>query len=270
MNANDIDFLISELCDCMEHMAKDMDCRPLDEKVAVSLLDYLLFAQGGSGKGALNCCASGLITEGEFRDLLMDHAWSTIVRENGIRGCPDYYPSEEARLGFELALFGRPAVQTPIDMARALADCSRSMESISAEILNRDLAPRDPVPIGEFSGDWRNLNPNTRGITAMHIRNHGSAVEIRAWNRGDPEDRDWGWSAGTVYGTDASSRSGVSAKGVSVIYTQAHTRRLLVLTRTLRSRLLYLDDFTQYTDGSEPFPEMQQCRLEKLSDGGLE
>ena len=63
--------------------------------------------------------------------------------------------------------------------------------------------PVKPAPAG-ISGDWKNDNPQTRGITRLEVRQSGDLVAVHAWGACSPHDCDWGSTNGPVQGQSAS------------------------------------------------------------------
>ena len=46
--------------------------------------------------------------------------------------------------------------------------------------------------VDRFSGYWNNVDPETRGITALEIAVTGTTVSVQAWGKCHPTDCDWG------------------------------------------------------------------------------
>src|SRR5438874_13113077 len=53
--------------------------------------------------------------------------------------------------------------------------------------------------INQFAGKWKNVDPQTRGITTIHIDVSGSRIKIQTWGKCHPADCAWGFAEGTAY-----------------------------------------------------------------------
>ncbi len=75
------------------------------------------------------------------------------------------------------------------------------------------------VPASPFRGQWRNGNPQTRGITKLEIGQQGAVLLVHAWGACRPQDCDWGAEKGAV-----------TANSASVAWDQGFVLRRMTLT----------------------------------------
>ncbi len=86
------------------------------------------------------------------------------------------------------------------------------------------------------SGEWKNDNAQTRGITRIQILIILTA-RVQAWSACSPQDCDWGEKRGT-YNDDGS---------MTIVWDQGHVSRTMTLTRDADRLLMLLDSV--YKDG---------------------
>lgn len=88
-------------------------------------------------------------------------------------------------------------------------------------------SPHEPIakktektaPASPFRGQWRNGNPQTRGITKLEIGQQGAVLLVHAWGACHPQDCDWGAEKGAV-----------TADSASVAWDQGFVLRRMTLT----------------------------------------
>ena len=102
--------------------------------------------------------------------------------------------------------------------------------------------------LNEFSGKWKNVDPNTRGITTLDIKVRGKDVSVRAWGKCHPTDCDWGTVKGIAYGTSVSSDLIRTAKVLTAVFKSGFSETLLVIKA--RRNMLKVESYTHFTDGS--------------------
>ena len=93
--------------------------------------------------------------------------------------------------------------------------------------------------VSDFSGIWRNVDRNTRGITQLNVATIGSKAKLHAWGACHPQDCDWG----TVIARYA------PADMLKAYYKNSFSERILVLTKR-GSAELKVEMRTRYTDNS--------------------
>ncbi|OZG72616.1 hypothetical protein BTA51_13890 [Hahella sp. CCB-MM4] len=109
-----------ELKKCLDDLASAMNLEQMAEELSLSVIDHVLYdleLNGIRGKNGWECCAKGLITERELRNLTMAHAVSKISRSNGVKE-PAFntYASKHLCEAFERSLLGRPAILKESDV----------------------------------------------------------------------------------------------------------------------------------------------------------
>lgn len=103
--------------------------------------------------------------------------------------------------------------------------------------------------MAQFSGKWKNTDPNTRGVTTLRIGVSGSRVSIQAWGKCHPKDCDWGKVNATAYAPNASSNLAQSAQALSAVFKTNFSRTLLVIHAVSGNRL-QVETLTHFTDNS--------------------
>ena len=110
---------IKELVECINTMALSMKLTPMPHGDTEKLINHILFNEvwnGVKGKEAWKCVEKGLITEREFRNLLMAHSSTKTANFNKVNEPSlDTYYSKELCHRFERALFGRLVVPLKTD-----------------------------------------------------------------------------------------------------------------------------------------------------------
>src|SRR5262245_5541576 len=86
--------------------------------------------------------------------------------------------------------------------------------------------------ISQFSGNWKNVDPNTRGLTTLKIDVRGTRVGIQAWGKCHPSDCAWGYAEGTAYASSVESSLAESAHAVSTIYLTSFSQIVLIIHPT--------------------------------------
>lgn len=100
--------------------------------------------------------------------------------------------------------------------------------------------------LNQFSGTWKNIDSNTRGITTVKINVSGTAVMIHAWGSCTPRDCDWGTVKALAYAPNVSSDLSSTAKALTAEFKTNFNRTLLVV-KPLRAKMLQIDTFTHFT-----------------------
>jgi hypothetical protein len=102
--------------------------------------------------------------------------------------------------------------------------------------------------IGQFVGNWKNLDQNTKGVTALNIEMKGNAVTVHAWGECHPQDCDWGIVPAYPYSPNVSANPMGAANAVSAIFKTGFSETILILHST--GIQLRADVFTRFTDNS--------------------
>ncbi len=103
--------------------------------------------------------------------------------------------------------------------------------------------------LNDFSGNWNNTDPDTRGITRLKIRVNGNNVKVRAWGQCHPQDCDWGNVNARAYAPSVSSNLRSSARWISAVFTTNFSRTLVIIKQNSRSKI-EAEIFTSFKDGS--------------------
>ena len=102
--------------------------------------------------------------------------------------------------------------------------------------------------LAQFAGEWENVNPNTRGVTALKITVSGTNVKVHAWGQCTPTDCDWGDMQAYAYAPNVSSNLAASAVAVSVVHKESFAERLMILRSS--GTQLQAATYTRFTDTS--------------------
>jgi hypothetical protein len=94
-------------------------------------------------------------------------------------------------------------------------------------------------PDSALSGDWRNDNPQTRGITRLEVRRKGDLVVVHAWGACSPQDCDWG-----------TEKAALSQESATVSWDQGFVRRNMTLVPDAGRLRMLLDSV--YRDNRPP------------------
>lgn len=103
--------------------------------------------------------------------------------------------------------------------------------------------------VSQFTGTWKNADPNTGGITKLTISGNANSLKMRAWGKCHPQDCDWGEVSAYAYATGVSSNLEQNAQAVSAIFTTGFSQTQ-VIVKPLGSNRLRADVYTRFTDGS--------------------
>jgi len=103
--------------------------------------------------------------------------------------------------------------------------------------------------VNQFTGTWKNADPNTGGITKLTISGNANSLKMRAWGKCHPQDCDWGEVSAYAYATGVSSNLEQNAQAVSAIFTTGFSQTQ-VIVKPLGSNRLRADVYTRFTDGS--------------------
>jgi hypothetical protein len=103
--------------------------------------------------------------------------------------------------------------------------------------------------INQFAGKWKNVDPQTRGITNIHIEVSGSRIRIQTWGRCHPSDCAWGFAEGTAYAPGVESNLVETADTISTIYLTSFSQMILII-RPAEEDQIKVELLTKYTDQS--------------------
>jgi hypothetical protein len=104
--------------------------------------------------------------------------------------------------------------------------------------------------LDQFSGYWKNVDPNTDGVTTLEIGVSGTDVTVHAWGKCHPTDCDWGVAyPSRAYGPGVSSDLISEALAISAVWTTGFSETLMIV-RPAGGDQLQADIYTRFTDGS--------------------
>jgi len=103
--------------------------------------------------------------------------------------------------------------------------------------------------INQFAGKWKNIDPQTRGVTSIKIDVSGSRIKIQTWGKCHPSDCAWGFAEGTAYAPGAGFNLVETANTVSTIYLTSFTQIFLII-RPTHAGQIKVEVLTKYTDQS--------------------
>lgn len=103
--------------------------------------------------------------------------------------------------------------------------------------------------VSQFTGTWKNADPNTGGITRLAISGSGNALTMHAWGKCHPQDCDWGEVSANPYAPGVSSNMEQNAQAVSAIFSTGFSQTLVIVKPLSRSTLR-AETYTRFTDGS--------------------
>jgi len=133
-------------------------------------------------------------------------------------------------------------------------------------ILAMAAAPAASAQLDRFSGYWKNVDPNTDGVTTLDIGVSGTVVAIHAWGKCHPTDCDWGEANPSfAYGPGVSSNLLSEAAAISAIWTTSFSETLMTIQPVEKERLR-ADIYTRFTDGSGRTAYTQSYIFERGQD----
>ena len=103
--------------------------------------------------------------------------------------------------------------------------------------------------LSRFAGTWKNVDPNTRGVTKLAIKTTPS-VTVHAWGACTPKDCDWGIVKAVAYAPSVTSDLVTTAKAIIAIYKPSHAETIVVIRPYGKSQLK-AEVYTKFTDGSK-------------------
>ena len=120
--------------------------------------------------------------------------------------------------------------------------------------------------LNQFRGHWKNIDPNTRGVTTLNIDVRGNLVTIRAWGKCHPQDCDWGRVTAHAYAPNVSSNLQATARALSAIFRTGFSQTLMVIHPHSRLKRLQAEIMTHFTDNSGRTDYNAVYSFEKTTD----
>ena len=126
--------------------------------------------------------------------------------------------------------------------------------------------PAYAAGFGEFTGNWRNNDPNTDDITRLRITYDGGSLDVRAWGQCHPTDCDWGTVDAVAYSSSPAQNPASGATDIIAIYNPGFARKTLIITARPGNNLSYAV-YTRFTDGSGRKPFVSRGLMRKHAGG---
>ncbi|GEM_PF-790529 len=112
------------------------------------------------------------------------------------------------------------------------------------------VAPSASAQLEHFSGYWKNVDPDTTGVTTIDIDASETTVAVHAWGKFYPADIDWEYAnASYAYGPTAASDLLSESMAISAVWTTSFSETLMII-RPVEKEHLQADTYTRFTDGS--------------------
>jgi hypothetical protein len=108
----------------------------------------------------------------------------------------------------------------------------------------------------QFAGKWKNVDPDTGGITKLEIVFEGDLVRVHAWGKCHPEDCDWGTVVAIAYGQSVDSDVSDTVRTIAAVFKTSFNQSLLVIHAGDQGRVK-VEVLTHFTDGSGRSPYSQ-------------
>ena len=128
-------------------------------------------------------------------------------------------------------------------------------------------APSASANVNQFSGTWKNIDPETGGLTTLKIEVSGTRVRIQAWGKCHPQDCAWGYAEGTAYAPRVSDTLAETADVVSTIYINSFSQKILIL-RLVEGGQIEAEVMTKFTDQSGRASYRMVERLGRVQEKG--
>ena len=100
-----------------------------------------------------------------------------------------------------------------------------------------------------FSGSWKNVDGETRGLTTLSVRSAGQGVWVHAWERCHPTDCDWGEVTATAFAPGVVTDPANLAQKITAVFQTSFSNTILTLTPSGNDALM-ADTETRFTDNS--------------------
>lgn len=103
--------------------------------------------------------------------------------------------------------------------------------------------------LAQFTGDWKNTNSKSRGITKIKISKKHQQLNMQVFGSCSPTDCDWGTKMAYPYGRSVSSNLGRNTEALSATFNTGFSQKFLIVKR--RGNKLIVQSFTRFTDKSK-------------------
>lgn len=103
--------------------------------------------------------------------------------------------------------------------------------------------------LNQMTGNWKNTDPNTRGITTLVIDGNANNLSMHAWGKCHPQDCDWGEVDAYAYASNVSAPVNPTAQAVSAVFSTAFSQTLVII-KPAGNNMIRAEVFTRFTDRS--------------------
>ena len=120
--------------------------------------------------------------------------------------------------------------------------------------------------LNQMTGNWQNVDPNTRGITTLIIDGNPNNLRMHAWGKCHPQDCDWGEVDAYAYAPNVSAPIVPTAQAVSAVFTTGFSQTLVIVSPA-GNNVIRAEVYTRFTDRSnrsdyrETYTFKRQLRL---------
>ncbi len=122
--------------------------------------------------------------------------------------------------------------------------------------------------VGDFVGNWVNVDRDTSGITRVEVTRRGPAgLDIHVFGQCEPRDCDWGTVRGNAFSPSADSNPVRDATAVSATFNAGFAQKFIILHEA-RGDTLTFDVYTNFTDRSRRADYVMVGRLRPARGGG--
>ena len=110
-----------------------------------------------------------------------------------------------------------------------------------------------PIDLSPLVGTWVNFDQKSTGIFRLEIEDRNGELILHTWGTGAPEPHDWGEAVGEAFTDGVALHAGVAFRAD---YDLGFAR--VMLACYLTKRLLVVDAYTRFQDGSGRSPYFQR------------
>jgi len=120
--------------------------------------------------------------------------------------------------------------------------------------------------INQFAGKWKNVDPQTKGVTTIQIEISGSRIRMQTWGKCHPTDCAWGFAEGTAYAPSVASNLVETADTISTIYLTSFSQITLIV-RPAEEGQIRVEVLTKFTDQSGRANTRRVDSFSRVEDG---
>lgn len=103
--------------------------------------------------------------------------------------------------------------------------------------------------LNQFTGNWRNVDANTGGVTKLAIANIGNTLTVHAWGKCHPTDCDWDAVPAYAYASTVQDNLSAKARAISATFHTNFSETMMVI-QPAASNQLRAQTMTRFTDNS--------------------